>query len=227
MIYADSSPLLKIALDPAPDVARLSAAVWKRVKGKHGEAYTRYSEAEVCGSADYEGIVPAYVRVSADTGLDAYLMLAMMLHETGSLSSWWAAKPRRNPAGVFVSGATRTTLPPANEGDLWQRREAALWVRGQAYPNWVSSPGYPWRPNSVEAHLYRVLGYAKATLDAGRQAGYVRACEGRPLPLFCRGSARTPRELGQRHNRHYPLAGWAWPGTHYGASIAAIANTLI
>ena len=26
-----------------------------------------------------------------------------MAHETGSLTSWWAARPRRNPAGIGVA----------------------------------------------------------------------------------------------------------------------------
>lgn len=227
MTYSASSPLLRIPLDDPPDAGRLGAAVWQRVERAHHDAVTRYSEAEVIGSSTYEGIIPAYCRVCLEAGLDAVLVVAMMLHESDRMASWWAGKPRRNPAGIFVTGATRTTPPPAREGDLWQQK-GALWVRGQAYPNWVSSPGHPWRPNSVDAHVWRVLGYAKATLDPDRQARYVQACQGRPLPWFTRGSARTPRELGKAHNRmrHFG-SGWASPGDRYGDALAAVANALM
>jgi len=201
-------------------------AVWRRVEAAPYGAHTRYTHAEVRGGDSYEGVVPAYFRVARVATVDPILLIAMMLHETGNMSSWQAAKPRRNPAGIFVTGATRTSLPPAREGDLWQAK-GALWVRGQAYPNWVSSPAFPWRPNSVDAHAWRVAGYAIPRFSNAQEALYVRACQGRPLPLWVRGSALNWRELGAKFNRMRLLGGgWANPGDHYGEAVAAIANAI-
>src|SRR4051794_14152901 len=56
---------------------------------------------------DIVRIVNLYQRIGEKVGLDWFLAIAQMAHETGSLTSWWSQPPRRNPAGIGVTGAWR------------------------------------------------------------------------------------------------------------------------
>jgi hypothetical protein len=229
--YTAASPIALTLGDPLSESGALARAVWRRVLAAYPRAVTRYTEVEVIGGEGYEGIIPAYWRVSLAARINPLAAVAQMLHETDSMAAWWAGKDRpigrRNPAGIFVTGATRTSPPPAREGDIWQRR-GDHWQRGGAWGNWISSPGHPWRPNSVDGHIWRLAGYTFAAFDAERQARYVQACGARPLPWFTRGSAATLRQLGKSHNPMRLLgAGWAAPGTAYGAALAELMNALI
>ena len=68
--------------------------------------------------------------VSVRAGVDPLVVIAQMSHETGQLSSYWSQRPRRNPAGIGVTGA-----PGA----------------GVSFPSWY---------DSVDAHVGRLLAYA-------------------------------------------------------------------
>ena len=113
--YTADSPLL---VSPTPDAASLAPRVVRFILGRpHGE----YNEVDIAGA-----IVPAYFSVCASVGLDAVMLLAQMIHETGNLSSWWSGRPRRNPAGIGVTGRTRSAQPP--EG-AWQAKNGR-WLEG-------------------------------------------------------------------------------------------------
>jgi hypothetical protein len=203
-IYTDQSPLLGAPATIVP--TRIAGAICARPHG----AYTDH---------DVTTIVWAYVNQAAVLGLDPVLAIAQMIHETGNLASFWAARPQRNPAGIGVNGdAMRFTDANPNPREWAYNTERQQWERGVSFATWVQ--------DAIPAHLGRLLAYA-LPLDQGtgvqRQA-IARALTYRPLPDRMRGSAPRLRQLGRVHN---PTGqGWASPGLAYGARIAAVANHL-
>ena len=63
---------------------------------KYNGAYT---------GADIRWIVGRDFDVSVKAGVDPLVVIAQMDHETAHLSSYWSQRPRRNPAGIGVTGA--------------------------------------------------------------------------------------------------------------------------
>jgi hypothetical protein len=162
--------------------------------------------------------VRAYFAQCLPLGLDPVLAVAQMLHETGNLTSFWAARPQRNPAGIGVNGEKQAAEPADRAGWAYntQRRQ---WERGVSFTSWVN--------DATPAHLGRLLAYAlPVDVETRAQAAAIqRALTYRPLPPMMRGSAPTLKQLGRAHN---PTGqGWASPGTDYGARIAAVANRII
>jgi hypothetical protein len=143
------------------------------------------------------GIIPAYFTICQDVGVDPVLAIAQMILETGNLTSFWSARPRRNPAGIGVTGE-----PGA----------------GVSFPSWAN--------DAIPAHVGRLLAYA-LPVEQGtptQQALIAKAVLYRPFPRELRGTASMLRQLGAAHN---PTGrGWATPGTDYGARIAEIANRI-
>jgi hypothetical protein len=119
--------------------------------------------------ADVRHILAQYFTVAPSVGLDPLLAVAQMELETAFLSSHWAARPRRNPAGIGVTGQ-----PGA----------------GISFPSWVVS---------VRAHLGRLLAYALPANagTAAQKALIAEALTWRLLPLSKRGSAPTVRGLAR------------------------------
>ncbi len=152
-------------------------------------------------------------------GLDPWLAMAQCLHETANLSSWWAARPRRNPAGIGVTGQTRIGTARDSMPPSWAYDDAdRIWRYGLSFRGWLS--------DSIPAHLGRLLAYATlpATRTPAQQRAVTTALSYRPLPPPVHGSAPILQALGQVHN---PSGhGWASPGTDYGARIAMIAHQL-
>jgi hypothetical protein len=153
-------------------------------------------------------IVPAYFSVCAVVGLDPVMLLAQMIHETGCLTSWWAQRPRRNPAGIGVTGRTNPAQPAAG---AWVQRDT-MWVEGVSFPSW--------KDDSIPAHAGRLLAYALRDDQANptQRAMITRAMDYRPLPAKFRGVAPTWRGLNGR---------WAVPGATYADKIAEIANAIL
>ncbi|NWF79226.1 MAG: glucosaminidase domain-containing protein [Chloroflexi bacterium] len=160
--------------------------------------YTRY---------DLSLIVNGYVRIGNEAGIDWFLALAQCAHETGSLTSWWCARPRRNPAGIAVTGATRPGSPDDPPGRNWAW-DGTVWREGASFAAWDS--------DAVRAHLGRLLAYA-LPVGAGNPAqqaliDYALAVRG--LATTNRGVALTITDLNGR---------WAVPGTEYGQRILELA----
>lgn len=157
-----------------------------------------------------EEIVSAYRRVGDEVGIDWFLALAQCAHETGSLTSWWCDRPRRNPAGIGVTGHSIPGAPGMPPGPNWAWRDGR-WYEGARFATWDDL--------SVAAHLGRLLAYALTDEQANdvqrRRISY--ALSVRPLPNHLRGIAPT---LGALNGR------WAVPGTSYGQSIAGLANRM-
>jgi N-acetylmuramoyl-L-alanine amidase len=53
---------------------------------------------------DVRAIVGHYYTIAAAVGLDPLLVVAQMVEETGHLTSFWSQRPRRNLAGIGVTG---------------------------------------------------------------------------------------------------------------------------
>lgn len=162
-------------------------------------------------------IVTTYLRICREVGLNSDLAISQMIHETGWLTSWWCLRPRRNPAGIGVTGRTFPVNP--GDGDWAYNPLSGRWHAGLSFPTWAD--------DAIPAHLGRLLGYAlkPGQMTAAQRALYQEAVERRPLPPAVVGSAQTIKQLGKAHNPSGQ--GWASPGNNYGAAMSAIANQLL
>jgi hypothetical protein len=157
---------------------------------------------------DITTIVETYRDLGEAGGIDWFLALAQMAHETGHITSWWSQRPRRNPAGIGVTGATQQGMPdqPPGRGWHWDER-TPIWREGWSFPTWDG--------HAIPAHLGRLLAYALRDEQADpTQLALINYALGyRPLPAHYRGAAPTISGLNGR---------WAVPGTTYGQSIVAL-----
>jgi hypothetical protein len=194
--YSPTSPLLGL---PKATAAQAAAYILKHPTGE----YTPFDVAEV--------IVPAYFAICAkEAGLDPVLLLAQMIHETGNLTSWWSQRgtpvaPRRNPAGIGVTGRKEATMPPSG---VWQKGPDGKWWEGLGFATWSAA---------IRAHVGRMLAYAISETGGGvtQQQLIGDALKLRPLPASYRGAAPTIAGLNGR---------WAVPGTVYNLKLCEIAN---
>lgn len=110
---------------------------------------------------DVRWITRLYFETAAPAGLNPVLALAQMAEETDNLTSEWSQPPRRNPAGIGVTGEPG---------------------KGLSFPNWATA---------VRAHVGRLLAYAVApgTETPAQQALIDEALGLRPLPANLRGAA--------------------------------------
>jgi len=159
---------------------------------------------------DVDTIVDAYQGIGAPVGVDWFLAIAKMAHETGSMTSWWSQRPRRNPAGIGVTGRTQAGDPDTPPGPGWTW-DGAQWREGWSFPTWAY--------DGIPAHLGRLLAYALTDdqASADQRALIDRALAYRPLPASYRGAAPTIYGLNGR---------WAVPGTDYGQRIVALAHLI-
>jgi hypothetical protein len=201
-MYDENSPILGSSPVGAE---RVASVILSRPAGEYTEKDIRTV------------IVPAYFRICGEVGVNPVLAIAQMIHETGNLTSFWAARPRRNPAGIGVNGQTRPEQPLNTVG--WAFDQAMnLWRFGVSFGTWDS--------DAIPAQIGRLLAYTlpKGAENPAQAAAIQRGLHYRPLPENMRGSAPTLKQLGKAHN---PTGqGWASPGTDYGAKIAAIANRI-
>lgn len=153
---------------------------------------------------DVAAIVDAYRRLGEWAGLDWFLAIGQMAHETGSISSWWSGRPRRNPAGIAATGATRPGTPdaPPGPGWTWDGRYA-IWREGWSFPTWAD--------HGIPAHLGRLLAYALTDEQANpaQRDLIAYALSYRGMSRH-RGTAPTITGLNGK---------WAVPGTTYGQRI--------
>jgi hypothetical protein len=163
-------------------------------------------------------IVPTYFAICTGVGIDPVLAIAQMIHETGNLTSFWSARPQRNPAGIGVNGNKQAEQPADTTGWAFNTQRQA-WEVGKSFATW--------KDDAIPAHVGRLLAYAlpKGAESPEQRALIDRAMSYRPLPDKLRGTAPTLKPLGKAHN---PAGdGWASPGTDYGAKLAAMAQKLV
>lgn len=155
-------------------------------------------------------ILPAYFEVCAQTQVDVVLAIAQVIHETGNFTSWWSQRPRRNPAGIGVTGRTQTARP--EDISVWAHDvEKNLWRHGLSFPSWKTA---------AEVHVGRLVAYAAKATDQTAEQRYFSelALAYRALPAHLHGCAPTLKGLNGT---------WAFPGFTYATRIAAQANYLI
>ncbi|MCS6840419.1 MAG: glucosaminidase domain-containing protein [Roseiflexus sp.] len=202
-MFTEQTPILG---RPTASVAQLAAFILAR---PHGE-YTVHDIESI--------IVPTYWQLCVEVGIDPTLAVAQMIHETGNLTSFWAARPQRNPAGIGVTGQRRTTPPPNKEG----------WAFNPQRQQWEAGVSFAtWEHDAIPAHVGRLLAYALpiGAENPVQRAAIERALRYRALSPRMRGSAPILKQLGKAHN---PTGqGWASPGVDYGAKIAAIATRIV
>lgn len=156
-------------------------------------------------------IVSYYWSVGLQGGVDPLIAISQNIHETDHLKSWWSQRPRRNPAGLGVTGETSTSPPPENQKHQWAFDETEnIWRKGLSFADWEIA---------TRAHIGRLLAYAIRDEDANaaQRALINEALALRPLPDSFRGVAPTLRGLNGR---------WAVPGTTYADKIAHFANAI-
>ncbi|HSK16003.1 MAG TPA: glucosaminidase domain-containing protein [Gaiellaceae bacterium] len=129
-----------------------------------GSPHGGYSDASV------RSILRTYDETARSVGLDPLLVVAQMVLETGNLTSDWSQVPKRNPAGIGVTG------------------EPGAGIR---FPSWKKA---------VRAHCGRLLAYAlpKGAESAEQKALIDEALGWRPLPDSLRGAAPTLSKLTGR-----------------------------
>lgn len=118
-------------------------------------------------AANIRTIAGLYDKTATAVGLDPLLVVAQMVLETGNLSSEWSQPPRRNPAGIGVTGAPG---------------------KGVSFPSWSSA---------VRAHVGRLLAYSLpgGGETAAQRKLIDEALEWRPLPQRLRGSSPSLNKL--------------------------------
>jgi hypothetical protein len=126
-----------------------------------GQAHGGYSDDDV------RTLVGLYFQIATAAGLDPLVTVAQMSEETQHLTSFWSQPPRRNLAGLGVTGAPGVGL------------------------------SFPDLPAAVRAHAGRLLAYAVAAGAAtgAQQALIDTALAVRPLPGSLRGTAPTLQGL--------------------------------
>jgi hypothetical protein len=132
-------------------------------RGTPSKAF-RFIESKENGSYSPEAvreIVDIYWDTCEPVGLDPFFAVVQMSHETGFLNSFWSQRPRRNPAGLGVTG------PPGV---------------GLSFPSWKVAS---------QAHVGRLLAYAlkSGRGTAAQRALIATALAVRPLPAGKRGIA--------------------------------------
>jgi hypothetical protein len=112
---------------------------------------------------DVRSILKRYVATSRQAGIDPLLVVSQMVLETGNLTSRWSQRPRRNPAGIGVTGKPGV---------------------GISFPSW---------DEAVRAHVGRLLAYAipKGRGNAAQRKLIEEALAVRQLPDTRRGCAPT------------------------------------
>jgi len=116
---------------------------------------------------DVRTIVDFYYTTAGAVGLDPLLVVAQMVEETGHLTSFWSQRPRRNFAGIGVTG---------KPGE------------GLSFPN---------RQTAVKAHTGRLLAYSLAAGTGNQAQIQLihEALAFRPLPPDRLGVAPTLKGL--------------------------------
>ncbi len=152
-------------------------------------------------SGDFASIVHYYYHYAEETGLDPLLALAQCVHETGGLTSWWAGRPRRNFAGIGVSG--HTLVPPEGsptdpaDPDFWRPADEEGWEYHAERGLWEAGCTFGSVREAVRKHVGRLLAYALHDEEANEaQLRLIKeALDHRGLPARFRGAAPTIKGL--------------------------------
>ena len=191
----------RLLMPDSPIIAQSTGRPGQAIRAILAQPHGAYTDLDV------DTNVRAYWAQCVHVGVDPVMAVAQLIHETGCLSAWWAQRPRRNPAGIGVTGRTAPAAP-ARGAWAW---DGERWKEGVSFLSWAD--------HAIPAHVGRVLAYA---LPAGQGTVAQReliaqALAVRSLPVRYRGCAPTWEGLNGR---------WAVPGTTYAQRIAAVAAAM-
>jgi hypothetical protein len=153
--------------DTGPVTVQSSLLAKPRATRRTLERYLLSRQHGSYGDDEVKQILGTYLETCRRAGLDPLLVVSQLVLETGNLMSHWSQPPRRNPAGIGVTGQ-----PGA----------------GISFSNW---------DKAARAHVGRLLAYALppgGVTDAQR-ALVTEALKVRPLPDDLRGRAPTLKGL--------------------------------
>lgn len=140
-------------------------------------------------------------------GIDPVMLVAQMIHETGNLNSWWSGRPRRNPAGIGVTGRQSNTKPLTGK---WALKDG-IWHEGNSYNDWTEA---------TQAHIGRVLCYKFTTVSGNIYQ--------RKLMDYAVADRTFPPKHRGKYNYWEDLNGiWAVPGLTYAQQILKIRSAII
>lgn len=199
-----------VSLPTAPDVTPASTLLSPpRATPEQCIAYILSRPHGEYTSGDVGAIVRAYFAQCA--GIDPLLAIAQMIHETGGLTSWFSQRPRRNSAGLGVTGRSASremyaAYPERYPDASWTWGPDGRRVEGMSFASWAS--------HAIPAHLGRLLAYATSKHTPEQERLVHFALGVRPLPAAYLGSAPVLSGLEGR---------WAVPGHGYSEAIARVA----
>lgn len=157
---------------------------------------------------DYRNILMSYDATSKKGNINPYIAVAQMVKEADWGRSWWSQRPRRNPAGIGVTGEKSIK---EQDRTAWAfDDEMNVWKRGYSFASWEIAS---------QAHIGHLLAYIYKQADLTIDQAYLVANDPRAkaIPIAMRGAVKLLKHLDGH---------WAVPGVGYGRSIAIIANAL-
>jgi hypothetical protein len=152
-------------------------------------------------------IIDHYYELENAWGLRADLLTCQMFHETGYLASWWSGEPRRNPAGLGVTGEISATDPKSN---IWAYNpNTKKWEKGLSFPDWNTAALTHYA--HMSAYVYPDERNNASKIDPRYTAAHA---------LFTSGKWTYCKVLSDLNGR------WAVPGVGYGESIEKVYNLI-
>lgn len=152
-------------------------------------------------------VIDHYYELENSWGIRADVLVCQMFHETGYLTSWWSLPPRRNMAGIGVTGETSPTDPHSTAWAFHQ--EENKWEKGYSFPDWTTA---------AQVHMAHMSAYVYT--DERNHASQID-------PRYA--AARSQFALKKWPPCHImtDLNGkWAVPGPTYGQTIEQIYNAV-
>jgi hypothetical protein len=203
-LHAQDFTILSSGDSPTPSSISQDSLLLSAHRTRTGQAVRFILPHTSRSGQEIQEIVLTYWLNATAVGVDPTLLIAQAVHETGYFDSWWSQPPRRNPAGLGVTGACAWKKPSYS---TWQW-DGTKWCEGLAFADWH---------DATRAHIGRVLAYSMTDEEATpqQQVGIDEALSLRSLPSHIRGTAKTPAGFD---------GVWAVPGVGYGARIATIAE---
>lgn len=161
-------------------------------------------------AADIAVIADFYWTIGKQVGIDPLISFSQMIHETGGLTSWWSLRPRRNPAGIGVTGETSKSVRAP--GVDWQMDlKSRMWKRGYCFADWQVA---------ARAHYGHLIAYSisKESMTDAQKQTVIFDPRATAIPVAFQGTVKVLKDLNGK---------WAVPGDGYGEKIASIANDII
>ncbi len=155
-------------------------------------------------------VLDLYYDLESSWGIRADTMICQMFHETDFLKSWWSQPPRRNMAGIGVTGESSDGNP---NSDAWAfKPEDNRWYKGYSFADWRAA---------VQAHYAHMVAYCYPD-ERNNARQYDPRYTVAKAYISSKGwpPAQVMTDLNGR---------WAVPGTTYGQSIEQVldvANSL-